>query len=157
MSGRTLTLGGFMSHWKRMLLRAGLCAATALTPLAPALAADRPADDAGARAISDFIAAYMGKVALPTVKITPTGSGYLVSVDLAAVTQGLQGTGFAYDPAVLQFKVFQQDDGGWRVESDQIPPISGHMTPPVGQERRQGGRAGRNDQSQARHACSTRN
>jgi hypothetical protein len=122
-----------MSGWKRMLAGGALCAATALTPVASAFAADKPADDAGARVIADFLSAYLGKAALPTIKITPSGSSYLVSVDLASVTQALNGAGMAYDPVTLQFKVAQQDDGGWRVEADKFPPITGNVTPPAGQ------------------------
>ena len=125
--------GGFMSRWNRMLAAGALIAATALTPVASAFAADKPADDAGARVIADFLSAYLGKAALPTIKITPSGSSYLVSVDLAAVTQTLKGAGIVYDPVTLQFKVAQQDDGGWRVEADKVPPISGAVTPPAGQ------------------------
>jgi hypothetical protein len=117
-----------MSHWKRMLLRTALCGATALTPLA-AFSADKAADDAGTKTITDFVAAYLGKATLPTIKITPSGSSYLVSLDLASATQGLKSAGITYDPAVLQFKVFQQDDGAWRVETDGIPPIASHFTP----------------------------
>jgi hypothetical protein len=116
-----------------MLARGALVAATALTPVAPVFAADKPADDAGTRAIADFLSAYLGKAALPTVKITPSGTSYLVSVDLAAVTQSLKGAGIAYDPVVLQFKVAHQDDGGWRVDADKFPPITGSVTPPTAQ------------------------
>jgi hypothetical protein len=123
-----------MARWKRMVARGILGAATALTPIVPTFAADRPADDAGVRAIADFLSAYLGKAALPTVKITPSGSSYLVSVDLAAVTQGLKSAGVAYDPVTLQFKVAQQDDGGWRVETDKFPSISGSVTPAEGQK-----------------------
>ena len=122
-----------MSRLTRILARGVLGAATALTPVIPAFAADKAADDAGVRVIADFLSAYLGKAALPTVKITPAGSSYLVAVDLAAVTQGLKGAGLAYDPATLQFKVAQQDDGGWRIEAVKIPPISGSVTPPAGQ------------------------
>ena len=54
-----------MSRWKRMVAGGALIAATALTPVASAFAADKPADDAGARVIADFLSAYLGKAALP--------------------------------------------------------------------------------------------
>ncbi|HXT07530.1 MAG TPA: hypothetical protein VN715_11400 [Roseiarcus sp.] len=122
-----------MSRWKRILASGVLGAATALTPVGAAFAADKPADAAGARVISDFLSAYLGKSALPTLKITPSGSSYLVSLDFAAMTQALKAAGIVYDPAVLQFKVAEQDGGDWRVEVDKIPPISGSVTPPAGQ------------------------
>jgi hypothetical protein len=122
-----------MSRWNRILAGGALVAATALTPVAPAFAADKPADDAGAHDIADFHSANLRKAAMPTIKIRPSGSNYVVSVDLAAVTQSLKGAGIVYDPVVVQFKVAQQDDGGWRVEADKIPPITGNVTPPAGQ------------------------
>ena len=31
--------------------------------------------------------------------------------------------GVHYDPAILSFKVFEQDDGAWRIEQSEIPPL----------------------------------
>src|SRR5579863_3872479 len=121
-----------MSNCNRLRLRAlWLCGATALS--SAAFAADRPADDAGARTISDFLTAYAGKAALPSIKVSQDGSVYHVSLDLGAASAAIKSTGVVYDPATLQFKVFQQDDGEWRVDSDQIPPITAHITPKLGQ------------------------
>jgi hypothetical protein len=114
--------------------QARLCAWLGATALAyPALAADRPADPAGARAIADFIADYAGKATAPSVKVVSEGSSYLVTLDLGALNATLKPTGFTYDAAELKFRVFQQDDGQWRIETASTPPISGRMTPPNGQ------------------------
>jgi hypothetical protein len=96
----------------------------------PARAGDLPANDAGTRTISEFLAAYAGKATLPTIKVTPQGAGYLVAFDIGAATASLRSAGFAYDKAELKFRVFQQDDGRWRVELAEMPPLKGHMTPP---------------------------
>ena len=123
-------LGDFMTFSKQ----ARLCAWLGATALAyPALAADRPADPAGARAIADFIADYAGKATAPSVKVVSEGSSYLVTLDLGALNATLKPTGFTYDAAELKFRVFQQDDGQWRIETASTPPISGRMTPPNGQ------------------------
>ncbi len=120
-----------MLGWK--LRRAfWLGGAAALASGGVAYAGDAPANDAGTKTIADFIAAYAGQAAAPSVKVTPQGSAYLVSFDLAAATSGLKSAGFAYDPVELKFKVYQQDDGAWRVEADSMPPITGHMTQPQG-------------------------
>ena len=121
-----------MAKCNRSRLRAlWLCAATAVS--APVLAADKPSDEAGARQIADFLAAYLGKAALPSVKVTQDGAGYHVSFDIGGATSAMKSTGIVYDPATLQFKVFQQSDGEWRVEAEPPPPITGHITPPPGQ------------------------
>ena len=109
----------------------GLFGATALSTAA--FAADRPADDAGARMVADFLAAYAGKAALPSVKVSQEGSTYHVSFDLGAATAAMKSTGVEYEPTVLQFKVFQQDDGQWRIEAETPPPIVAHVTPKTGQ------------------------
>jgi hypothetical protein len=103
--------------------------ATALS--GSALAADRPADPAGAKAVADFIAAYAGKASAPSVKVVSEGSSYLVTLDLAALNPTLKPAGFTYDPALLKFRVYQQDDGQWRIETADTPSISGRMTPPA--------------------------
>jgi len=115
-----------------------LCAApAALMASVSAHAADVPAGDAGIKTITDFIAAYAGKAAAPTIKVTPQGSSYLVTLDLGAATAALKPTGFTYDPAQLEARVFQQDDGAWRIDQAGIPPITGHMQLP---EARGGGK-----------------
>ncbi len=115
-----------------------LCAApAALMASVTAHAADQSANDAGVKTITDFIGAYAGKATLPTIKVTPQGSAYLVTLDLGAATAALKPTGFTYDPAKLEAKVFQQDDGAWRIEQAGIPPVTGHMQLP---EARGGGK-----------------
>jgi len=113
--------------------RTRLCAWLGATALAsPVFAADLPADPAGAKIVADFAAAYLGKAVAPSVKVASEGSSYLVSLDLGAASAAFKGAGFAYDPVELKFRVFQQDNGQWRVESATTPPITGHMKPPDG-------------------------
>ncbi len=112
--------------------QARLCAWLGATALAaPAFAADRPADPVGAKTVADFIAAYAGKAMAPSVKVTTEGAAYLVTLDLGALNPTLKPTGFVYDPAQLRFRVFQQDDGQWRIETADVPTISGRMKPPA--------------------------
>jgi hypothetical protein len=114
-------------------LRTPVASALALAALlgaAPVRAGDLPANDAGTKTITDFLAAYAGKAALPTIKVTPQGSAYLVSFDIGAATAGLKSAGFSYEPAVIKFRVFQQDNGAWRMELVEMPPMKSHMTRP---------------------------
>ncbi|MDE3176505.1 MAG: hypothetical protein KGM15_10430 [Pseudomonadota bacterium] len=116
------------TKWARLRGLGGACALAFCTP---AFAGDAPANDAGTKAIADFLAAYLGKAALPSVKITAEGSSYLVSFDLGAATAALKGAGVVYDPATMTLRVFQQDDGEWRVEMASFPPISAHSDAPA--------------------------
>ena len=115
-------------NWARLR---GLGGAAALAFCTPAFAGDMPANDAGTKTVSDFLAAYIGKAALPSVKITPEGAAYLVSFDLGAATAALKGAGVSYDPATMKFRVVQQDNGQWRVELASFPPISAHADLPA--------------------------
>jgi hypothetical protein len=126
-----IAVGAGMSNSRKWPRLGALCLCGALAPALPAQAADRPADDAGVKTIADFLAAYTGKTALPALKITKEAASYLVSLDLAAMNPLLKPLGFSYDPAVMQFRAFQQDDGAWRIELADMPPISGHMAPPA--------------------------
>jgi hypothetical protein len=119
-----------MTNWKMARLGAWLLGATAL--VSPAFAADKPADPAGAKALADFAAAYLGKAAATSLKIAAEGSSYVVSLDIGAATASMKGAGFAYEPAELKFRVFQQDDGQWRIENAALPPLVGHMKTPDG-------------------------
>jgi hypothetical protein len=121
-----------MSNYHRSRLRAlWLCGATALG--SPAFAGDRPADDAGVRTIADFLGSYAGKAALPSIKVSQDGSVYHVSFDIGAASAAIKSSGVVYDSTVLQFKVYQQDDGQWRIESEETPPITAHILPKPGQ------------------------
>jgi hypothetical protein len=107
---------------------------SALAMATAARAADAPADAAGAKTIADFIAAYAGQAAVPSVEVKQDGASYLVSIDIGAATSQLKSGGFAYDPARVNFRVFKQDDGQWRVELAQFPTLTGHMTDQDGQQ-----------------------
>jgi hypothetical protein len=99
------------------------CAGLA-TLSAAAWAGDLPASPDGAQKLLTFFAIYFGKQA--PVTVTPANPGYAVSFDLAALTAPLKTEGFSYDPAVLKYRFIEQDDGGWRVEQTEIPPLTAH-------------------------------
>ncbi len=110
--------------------RAPLLAATALGALSVGAAAkDLPATPEGAEKLSAFFATYLGKPAAgdpATFAVTPEGSDYAVSLDLAALMAPFRSAGLSYDAAPFRYKLFEQDDGAWRVESSGFPPISAH-------------------------------
>ncbi len=94
----------------------------------PAFAADKPATPEGAQKVlalfdSFLPAAPAGGPALVTV--VPEVHDYLVSTDLSAFNSLIKATGAAasYDPAALVYKLFEQDDGKWRVVQDSFPKI----------------------------------
>jgi hypothetical protein len=94
-----------------------------------AAAKDLPPTPEGAEKILTFLQTYVGKPAAgapATTTISVESNDYLVSVDLAAMTAALKSAGISYDPAVLKYKVFEQDDGTWRVEQTELPAISAH-------------------------------
>jgi hypothetical protein len=106
----------------RNALLAGVACACLTTG---AVAKDKPATPAGAKTISDFFATYAGKAAAapPALVVTPEGSDYAVAIDIGALTTPMSGAGVGYQPAVLKYKVFEQDDGAWRVEQGELPAI----------------------------------
>ncbi len=111
--------------------RAALLATAALGALSVAASAkDLPATPEGAQRLSAFFATYLGKPAAgaPTaLAVTPEGSDYAVSLDLAALMAPFESAGFSYDSATFKYKLVEQDDGAWRVENSGFPPISAHM------------------------------
>src|SRR4051794_28694349 len=107
-------MGGLMAKKKWALHRLGGVAALAFCT--PAFAADVPANHGGPKSINESLSEYLGPAALPSVKVTAEDNDYLVSFDIGAATAALKGTGVTYDPATVKFRVFQQDDGQWRVE-----------------------------------------
>ena len=110
--------------------RAVLLASVPLAALISGAAAkDLPATPEGGEKIQTFLETYAGKPAdgaPATTTVSVESDDYLVSVDLAAMTAGLKSAGISYDPAVLKYKVFEQDDGTWRVEQTDLPAISAH-------------------------------
>ena len=111
--------------------RAGLLASAAFCALtAAASAKDLPATPEGARKLATFFTTYLGAApagAPPAFVVTPEGSDYLVALDVAALAAPLKAAGVTYDPATIKAKFVEQDDGTWRMESDDFPPISTHM------------------------------
>jgi hypothetical protein len=111
---------------RRALLLAGLPLAALISGAA---AKDLPATPEGAEKILTFLQTYVGKPAAgapATTTISVESDDYLVSVDLASMTAALKSAGISYDPAVVKYKVFEQDDGTWRVEQSEMPAITGH-------------------------------
>ena len=106
--------------------RAALVSCVALAALsAAAFAKDLPPSPDAAQKLQAFLAAYVGKQA--PVTLSPADPGFLVAFDLAALTAPLKTADFAYDPATLKYHVIEQDDGLWRVEQTDLPPIVAHM------------------------------
>ena len=119
------------SRQVRFPWRASLLAATALGALCVGAAAkDLPATPEGAEKLSAFFAAYLGKSAAgdpATLAVTPEGSDYAVSLDLAALMAPFRSAGLSYDAAPFHCRLFEQDDGAWRIENSDFPPITAHM------------------------------
>jgi len=110
---RVLLLGG-----------AALCALTGV-----AAAADLPATPDGAAKLNAFFSTYIGAApagAPRAYSVTPEGSDYLVAIDIAALTAPLKSEGITYDPAIITFKAFAQDDGEWRIEQGDFPSLAAH-------------------------------
>ena len=89
---------------------------------AAAAAKDLPATSDGAAGIVSTLGAYIGKSS-SALTVTPEGTDYLVSVDIAALAAGLKSAGLVYETAPMTFKLFQQDDGKWRVERHDFSPV----------------------------------
>ncbi len=97
----------------------------------PAFAADRAATPDGAEKLQAFLDRFLpqppaGGPTFATVK--PDGQNYLVSADLGALNGVFKaiGAAVAYDPVTLVYKLFEQDDGKWRVVQDSLPKIVSH-------------------------------
>ena len=111
--------------------RAALASCVALAALsASAFAKDLAPSPDGAQKLQAFFATYVGKPAAgapPMITITPESADYAVSIDLGALAAPAKALGFSYDPAKIVYKVVEQDDGAWRVESDSFPTIAVHI------------------------------
>ncbi len=97
----------------------------------PALAGDRPATPDGAgklQALFDTFLPTMPAGAPAFVTVKPGGQNYIVSADLGALNGLLKAIGAAvsYDPATLVYKLYEQDDGLWRLVQDSLPKIVSH-------------------------------
>ena len=118
------------SFFRRPAARAWLIAGATLAA-SPALAGDKPATQDGAQKLQALFDRFLpapaaGDPAFITVK--PGGQDYLVSADLGALSGVLKAIGAAatYEPATLVYKLFEQDDGLWRLVQDSIPRIISH-------------------------------
>lgn len=112
------------------LRRAMLAAAVATASLPYAAAAkDLPATAAGASKLSANLSAYLSKPAAGAaspITVTPEGAHYAVTIALGSLAAPLEDSGFSMAPATLKYSVTEQDDGGWRVEGSELPPITAH-------------------------------
>jgi hypothetical protein len=118
-----------MSHRPlRFSGRAALLSGAALAAMVMGAAAkDLPGTPEGAARIAALIETYGGKAAAaaPALTVTPEASGYTVSIDIAALMAPLNAAGVVYDPAVIKWMAFEQDDGTWRLEQTGMPTLSG--------------------------------
>ena len=116
------------SFFRRPAARAWLVVGAALAAC-PALASDKPATQAGAEKLQALFDRFLpakpaGSPAFVTVK--SGGEDYVVSADLGALNGLLAAVGAtaSYEPATLVYKLFEQDDGMWRLVQDSIPKSS---------------------------------
>ncbi len=112
---------------RRRAARAALFVGASLFAL-PALAGDRPATPEGAQSLQAFFDRLMPAPPAgspPFVAVKPDGGGYLVTTDLAAFNGLSRGAGKVtrYDPAPLVYRLYEQDDGKWRLAQDSLPKI----------------------------------
>jgi len=112
---------------RRAAPRALLIAALAASPAA--LAADKPATAEGAQSLQSFFSGLLpeaapGEPALVTVK--PDGSAYVVTFDFQAMNGLLKGAPASYEPAVLVYRLYEQDDGNWRFVLGSFPKLVVH-------------------------------
>ena len=106
------------------LAGAGLLALTVAS-----MAKDLPATPAGAKKITDFVATYGGKSAATAkgFSVTPDGAGYAVRFDMGTISfPTATGGSIGYDPAIFKLRIVEQDDGLWRVEQNEYPPMTAH-------------------------------
>jgi hypothetical protein len=99
---------------------------------APAFAGDKPATPEGAQTIQAFFDRFLPAPPAGSprpVAVKPDGEHYLVSADLSAMNGLFKGAGAdkSYDPVTLVYKLFEQDDGKWRIVQDSLPRIVSHI------------------------------
>ena len=110
------------------VLRRAACSATFFTALAalPAFAADKPATPDGVASLETLFANMLPKPAAgaaPLVGVKADGPAYVVSFDFGSLTGMFKSSGadIAYDPVRIVYKLFEQDDGMWRLVMDSLP------------------------------------
>jgi hypothetical protein len=95
-------------------------------PPGVALAGDRPATEAGVQTLEALFDRFLPTPppsGPPYVTVKAEGQSYLVSADLSAFNGLLRAFHLAYEPATFVYKLFEQDDGKWRVVQDSRPKI----------------------------------
>jgi hypothetical protein len=117
------------TSFRRALSRAILIAALGGAPAA--FAADKPATPAGAASLQDFFSRLLPKPAAgapPLATVKADGPAYVVAFDLGSVNSLMAGMGWAvrYDPTQIVYKLFEQDDGKWRLVMDSFPKLVAH-------------------------------
>ncbi len=112
---------------RRRSARAALIASATILASA-AFAGDRPATPEGAKSLQAFFDRFLSAPPAgspPLVSVKPDGQNYLVSTDLSAMKGLIKGAGadVSYEMAPLVYKLFEQDDGKWRIVLDSLPRI----------------------------------
>lgn len=97
----------------------------------PVAAADKPATPEQAASLQAFFLGVLPKPAAgdpPLVTVKADGAAYVVSFDLRAANGLPKASGGAvtFDPALIVYKLFDQDDGKWRIVMDSLPKIVAH-------------------------------
>ncbi len=114
---------------RRPALRVRLVLGVALAT-SPALAGDKPATLEGADKLQALFDRFLPPAASGPAFVTVKAGGqdYLVSAELAALNGVFKAVGVAafYEPATLLYKLFEQDDGEWRLVQDSMPRIVSH-------------------------------
>jgi hypothetical protein len=114
------------------VLRRGAARATVLAAAAilaaSAFAADKPATAEGARTIKAVFDRFLWALPSGLISVKPDGQGYVVSADLSAINDLIEkaGADLRYDPVTIAFKLYEQDDGKWRMVQDSMPRIVAH-------------------------------
>jgi hypothetical protein len=115
---------------RRRTARAALLAGAAFLA-GPAFAADKPATPEGAQAVQAFFDRFLPAPPAgspPFITAKPEGDHYFVSADPAAMNGAFKAAGadVSYESATLAYKLFEQDDGRWRIAQDSFPRIVSH-------------------------------
>ena len=112
---------------RRSAARATLVAGAAILA-ASAFAADKPATPQGVQTLQALFDRFLWALPSGMVSVRPDGQGYVVSADLSAINDLIEkaGADLRYDPVTLVYKLYEQDDGKWRVVQDSLPRIVAH-------------------------------
>ncbi len=104
----------------------------AMMTACPTLAGDKPTTPQGAADIQAFFDLFLPTTPAgspPFVTVKPDGEAYAVSADFASMNSLFKAAGVdaSYEPAPIVLKLFEQDDGKWRIVQDMFPRIVSHV------------------------------